>query len=113
MIWVAKTRKVQQPSWYTAHAADCPAILSPGESISIREGIETFTVNAAWQYRLSQKMGSITTGKLANLVVMSADPLLMEDSPDDLRTIWILATVHNGRFRRDPLAREQPIWPGD
>jgi predicted amidohydrolase YtcJ len=113
MIWVARTRKVQQPSWYTAHAAACPAILSPGESISIREGIEAFTVNAAWQYRLSQKMGTITTGKLANLVVMSANPLLMEDSPDDLRTIRILATVHKGRFRRNPLAREQPIWPGD
>jgi len=58
-------------------------------------------------------MGTTTTGKLANLVVMSANPLLMEDSPDDLCTLRILATVHKGRFRRNPLAREQPIWPGD
>jgi predicted amidohydrolase YtcJ len=113
MIWAAKTRKVQQPSWYTANAAACPAIMAPEESISIRQGIEAFTVNAAWQYRLSRQMGTITTGKLANLVVMSANPLLMEDSPDDLRTIRILATVHKGRFRRNPFAREQPIRPGD
>jgi predicted amidohydrolase YtcJ len=113
MIWVAKTRKVQQPDWYTANAPDCPEIMAPEESITIRQGLEAFTVNAAWQYRLLGKMGTITPGKLANLVIMSANPLLMEGTPDDLRTIRILGTVHKGRFRRNPHADEQPIWPGD
>src|SRR5438874_12363976 len=29
ILWVARLRKVQQLSWYTAHAAACPAILAP------------------------------------------------------------------------------------
>ena len=111
-IWVAKTRSVQQPSWYP-NTSSCPTISAPAESLTIRQGIEAWTINAAWQYGLSDKMGTVTPGKLANLVVMSADPLSMEDSPDDLKRIRILGTVHNGRFRNNPKRAEPPVWPGD
>jgi predicted amidohydrolase YtcJ len=113
MIWAAKTRQVQRPPWYTADADACSGPLAPQESITIRQGVEAMTVNAAWQYGLSRKMGTVTIGKLANLVFLSANPLLMEDSPGKLRTIRVLGTVHKGHFRRNPHALEQPIWPGD
>jgi predicted amidohydrolase YtcJ len=113
MIWVAKTRQVQRPSWYTAQADACSGRLAPQESITIRQGIEAMTVNAAWQYGLLPKMGTITPGKLANLAFLSANPLLMEDAPGKLRRIRVLGTVHKGHFRSNPHALEQPIWPGD
>ena len=111
-VWVAKTRSVQQPSWYP-NTSGCPTISAPTESLTIRQGIEAWTVDAAWQYGLSDKMGTVTPGKLANLVVMSANPLSMENNPDELKNIRILATVHNGQHRNNPKRAEPPIWPAD
>jgi len=42
---------------------------------------------------------------------LSDDPLAMEDSPDRLRTIRVLATIHHGELVPNPKASEPPIWP--
>lgn len=113
MIWVAKTRNVQQPSWYpNTDPRQCPTVLAPEESLSIRRGVEAFTFNAAWQYGLEKQMGTIDPGKFADLVFMSLDPLDMEETPDLLKTIRIYGTVHHGAFTPNPHAYEPPIWPG-
>ena len=112
-IWVAKTRKVQQPAWYpNANRGACPTVAGPREVISIEQGIRGFTANAAWQYGLLNKRGTITAGKAADMVVLSKNPLSMENSPDDLRHIRVLGTVHNGHYRKNPLRFGAPIWPG-
>ena len=46
------------------------------------------------------------------MVVLSKNPLSMEDSPDDLRHVRVLGTVHNGRYRKNPVRFAAPIWPG-
>ena len=113
-VWVAKTRKAQQPDWYpNTDKAACPAVMGPQESISIEQGLRAWTVDAAWQYGLSQSRGTLTAGKVADMVVMSDDPLQMEAAPDRLRDIRILATVHGGKHRPNPRALEKPIWPAD
>jgi predicted amidohydrolase YtcJ len=111
-IWVAKTRAVQQPSWYP-NTSGCPAVFDKSESMTIQDGIKAWTVNAAYQYGLTGKMGTVTPGKLANLVFMSENPMSMEDSPNDLKRIRILGTVHKGQFKKNLRRGETPIWPGD
>ncbi|MGO9604332.1 MAG: amidohydrolase family protein [Candidatus Binataceae bacterium] len=112
-IWVAKTRRPQQPAWYpNFNPGQCPPTLNPEESISIRHGIEAFTTNAAWQYGLENQLGMVKNGFTADLVFLSADPLAMENNPDGLILIRILGTVHHGIFTANPHASEPPIWPG-
>jgi predicted amidohydrolase YtcJ len=116
MIWVAKTRTTQQLPWYPATNPSCPSptnpAMSPSEAITIAQGIQAFTTNAAWQYGLENQLGAIEAGFTADLVVLSADPLSMESSPDGLMTIQVNATVHHGTYLANPNAGQTPIWPG-
>ena len=113
-IWVAKTRKVQQPAWYpNANRGACPTVAGPQEVISIEQRIRGFTANAAWQYGLLNKRGTITAGKAADMVVLSKNPLAMESNPDELRHVRVLGTVHSGHYRKNPLRFGAPIWPAD
>jgi predicted amidohydrolase YtcJ len=113
MVWVAKTRKMQQASWLpNVDPSRCPTVLGPEESLSIRQGIQAWTSFAAWQYGLSNSRGTITAGKRADLVVMSADPLAMENRPDDLKAIRIVGTLHAGKYRLNPNRNRPPVWPG-
>jgi len=51
------------------------------------------TSDAAWQLRLEDQLGSIEVGKLADLVILSANPL---EHGDDLRDIEIERTLVGG-----------------
>jgi predicted amidohydrolase YtcJ len=112
MIWVAKTRAVQQPPWYpNVNSQQCPSVMNPNESISIEQGIQAFTTNAAWQYGLENQLGTIEPGFTADMVFLSADPLSMESTPNDLQSIRVLATVHHGQYLANPNDTQTPIWP--
>ena len=111
MIWVAKTRKAQQMPWYGA-PPECPEVLGKDQSISIQQGLKAFTIDAAYLYGLEGQVGSIEVGKTADFVQLSEDPRKMEDTPDDLKRIRVIGTVHRGRFIANPNAVHPPIWPG-
>jgi predicted amidohydrolase YtcJ len=112
MIWVAKTRSIQQMPWYPVSNPACAgSTLGTNEAISIAQGIKAFTTEAAWQYGLEQELGMIAPGFTADLVFLSADPLSMENNPDLLKTIRVLATVHHGQEFPNPKAKDAPIWP--
>lgn len=116
-IWVAKTRMTQQPSWYpNNNASTCPVVMdvtdgNPSEKISIAQGVQAYTINAAAEYGLDQELGSVEVGKRAEFAIFSADPLTMESTPNNLSTIRTIATVHNGTYFANPNADEPPIWP--
>lgn len=111
-IWVAKTRKTQQPTWYpNKDARHCPVVMGPSQAITIRQGIKAYTIDAAWMYGLEDKLGSLEVNKTADLVILSDDPLEMEDRPDKLKTVRVFATVHRGQYLPNPQAAEKPIWP--
>lgn len=113
-VWVAKTRDRQRIPWYHNHdEKNCPVRLGHEESISIKQGIKAYTVDAAWMYGLDNKVGTLERGKVADMVILSEDPLNMEDTPDKLKTIRVLGTVHRGKFFANPNANYPPIWPGD
>jgi predicted amidohydrolase YtcJ len=116
--WVAKTRRAQEMPWYiSAKAAGCPSVLidnalPPGDqSVSIRESLRALTVDAAWQYGMEKERGTLAVGKYADMVMLSADPLAMEDTPDALKTVRVLRTIRYGHVVENPNAKDEPIWP--
>jgi len=67
--------------------------LGPDERISVEQALRAMTSDAAWQLRLEERVGSIEPGKLADLVILSENPL---DYEGDLRDIRIERTLVGG-----------------
>ncbi|XOV83230.1 MAG: amidohydrolase [bacterium] len=70
-------------------------VLGPAQRVSIHDGLRAMTIYAAFQQFEEQHKGSIEVGKLADLVVLSADPLKTE--PADLLSLEVKATYARGR----------------
>jgi len=45
------------------------------------ESLKALTINAAWQLREEDQKGTIEAGKLADLVILDADPLTVATDP--------------------------------
>ena len=69
-------------------------VLAPGERVSVEDAIRAVTINAAWQCHSDHEIGSLEPGKLADLVVLDADPRAVE--PTAISGIRIAETWMNG-----------------
>jgi predicted amidohydrolase YtcJ len=69
--------------------------LLPHEAVSVKEALEMYTVNAAYASFEEDIKGSIAPGKLADLVILSADPL--KSPPEKLKEIKVEMTIIDGR----------------
>jgi predicted amidohydrolase YtcJ len=76
-------------------------VLGPEQRIPVLEALKAITINAAYQIFEDKKKGSIETGKLADLVVLSENPLTVD--PMKIKDITIEETIKEGRvvYRRD------------
>ncbi len=70
-------------------------VLAPQQRIDVDAAIRAQTLDAAWQLHLDNEIGSLETGKYADLTVLSANP--RTTSPDQLRDIQVEATYLMGR----------------
>lgn len=66
-----------------------------GEAISAHDALSALTINAAYQYGRENLLGSISPGKLADLTLLSANPL--KCSPDKIRDIKVVKTFKDGK----------------
>ncbi len=66
----------------------------PHEKISIEQAIEAYTLGAAFAEFAEQKKGSLTPGKLADIVVLSKN--LLAIPPPEYLTTEVLWTIMNG-----------------
>lgn len=75
--------------------------ICPREAISAQEALRVYTAFSAHSGFHERTRGSIEVGKLADLVVLSANPLQV--APDDLRSIQAEMTILNGKvaYRRE------------
>jgi predicted amidohydrolase YtcJ len=70
-------------------------VLNPSQRISVMEAIEMLTINGAYAIFEEDRRGSIEPGKLADLVVLSEDPLKV--SVDEIKNIEVLMTIVGGK----------------
>jgi len=69
--------------------------VAASQSVSALEAIALYTAGAAYSCFLEKELGSIANGKLADLAVLSANPL--NAGPEELRKIRVEMTVMNGK----------------
>jgi predicted amidohydrolase YtcJ len=70
-------------------------VLSPQERVSPYDGLRSLTINGAYQFHEEKSKGSLEPGKLADLVVLSANPLKVQ--PMAIKDIQVLETIKEGR----------------
>ena len=69
-------------------------VLGEHERISLNDALYAITLGAAYTLKLDHVVGSIESGKFADLAVLEEDPFLVE--PDQLKDIKIWGTVVDG-----------------
>ncbi|MCJ7935878.1 MAG: amidohydrolase [Chryseobacterium sp.] len=69
-------------------------ILGPNERITPLEALKAITINAAYQLQEENRKGSITSGKLADFVILDQNPLTID--PEKMRDIKVLETIKEG-----------------
>jgi len=72
---------------------------NPGEAITAHQALHAYTFGSAYASHQEHVKGSITPGKLADLVILSADPTAV--SPDRIAGLQVLATFVDGQCRYD------------
>ncbi len=84
-------------------------ILGPAQRVSPLDAVKAITLNAAWQYSEQDRKGSIETGKLADLVILSANPLTVP--PQEISDITVVETIKQG-VTIYPAGKAAPPPPG-
>ena len=70
-------------------------------AIDVYNALEALTINAAWQIKMEDKLGSITEGKYADLIILDQNPLNIDKN--NLRNIKIIDTyVHGNKINLNP-----------
>ncbi|QDK81092.1 amidohydrolase [Spirosoma sp. KCTC 42546] len=69
--------------------------IGPDERLTPIEGLRTITINGAYEYFEEATKGSIEPGKLADLVVLSDNPLTID--PQAIKDLVVLETIKEGK----------------
>jgi hypothetical protein len=75
-------------------------IQGPGHAIGLTAALRLYTMGTAALNHEQDRLGSITAGKLADLVAYPADPFTAD--PDDLAELTPAFTIVGGRAVHDP-----------
>ncbi len=67
----------------------------PEQKVSVTQALEAYTTGAAYSEFMEKEKGSVAPGKLADLVLLAADPFKV--APESLRDIRVDLTVAGGK----------------
>jgi len=67
----------------------------PEQKISLKEALEAYTLGSAYAEFQEKEKGSISPGKLADLVILSDDIFAID--PKAIRNVTVRATIAGGR----------------
>jgi len=93
---------LMQVMWATVNRVSRSGeVIGPDERLTPSEALETFTLLGAYQHFEEDTKGSIEVGKLADLVILSDNPITIE--PMEINQIVVMETIKEGEtvFRRD------------
>jgi len=68
----------------------------PAQKVSVAEALEAYTVGAAYAEFQEREKGMIRAGKLADLVLLSGDPLKVR--PEGIRDLKVVMTIVGGKI---------------
>jgi hypothetical protein len=77
------------------------APFNPGEAVTAEQALRAYTWGSAYASKAERVKGSIEPGKLADLTVLSDDPVAV--SPDRIAGLEVIATVVDGVIRYSAL----------
>lgn len=77
----------------------------PEQKLSVAEAIEAYTMGSAYAEFQENEKGSITTGKLADMVLLSDD--IFSIAPEKIRDVRVVKTFVGGRLVYDAGAKYQ------
>ncbi|KAI9034697.1 metal-dependent amidohydrolase [Hyaloraphidium curvatum] len=87
---------LMQIAWSTVNRISrSGAVKGEGERLTALEALKTFTIWGAYQHFEEARKGSIAEGKLADLVVLSHNPLTVD--PLFLNKIQVMSTIKEGQ----------------
>jgi predicted amidohydrolase YtcJ len=75
---------------------DDRAAWQPEQCLTVEQALQATTVNPAWLTGDERRRGKLLPGYLADLVVLSRDPL--DCPPDELASVEVVATMVGGRW---------------
>lgn len=78
-------------------------VLGPNQRVTREEALRMATIGNAWLMMEEREKGSIEVGKLADLIVLSEDPLTAPETR--LRDATVLMTIVGGKTVRDVMPR--------
>lgn len=70
-------------------------VLGESQRVPVEEALKSITVNAAYQSFEEDSKGTITPGKVADFVILDANPLAVE--PNSLNDIKVMVTIKGGK----------------
>ena len=77
-------------------------LIAGGQTLSRMEALRLYTINGAWFSFDENKLGSIETGKLADVAVLSDDFLDPARVPDEaIKNLRSVLTIVGGRIVHD------------
>jgi predicted amidohydrolase YtcJ len=113
--WVYPFKELVDEGLVLVSGSDCPvekisplqgfwaaaAKRSKEKSLTVKQALETYTLNAAYASFSEHKKGTIEAGKLADFTLLSQDPLKIK--PDLIRDITVEMTIVDGQvvYRRE------------
>ena len=71
-------------------------LIGGDERISPQQALKAITLDGAWQYLEEDSKGSISVGKLADLVILDGNPLTID--PMEIKDIAVKATYKAGKL---------------
>ena len=87
-VEVAYTRQI-------VGTTDTPFLGNPDQSMPIMDTLRGYTIDAAYQVHMEDKLGSIEPGKYADLVVLEESPYNVE--PHHIHDIAVTMTIMDGK----------------
>ena len=84
LVWAAVTRTTRSGE-----------TLGEEQKISVEDALKAITINGAYQYFEADSKGSLKAGKLADLVILSDNPL--QADPAEIKNIKVIETIKEGQ----------------